>query len=87
MPFSIHGFPHLYHLEPIDADLTLDESQCSSAFVHPAHLIVPSVLPRIVQVLSLLLLLTLGIRKAALAAATAAADLLRVGMVVNIPFV
>ena len=52
--------------------------------MHPTHFIDSLVIPRIVQVLPLLILLTLGFKKAALAAATAAAELLRVVMVVNI---
>jgi hypothetical protein len=58
----------------------------SSTFVHPAHFIDSLVIPRIIQVLPFIILFTLGFRKAASVAATAAAaELLRV-MVVDVFF-
>jgi hypothetical protein len=53
--------------------------------VHPVHLIDSLVIPRIMQVLPFVILLLLGFRKAAFVAATAAAaELLRVMVVVGI---
>jgi hypothetical protein len=53
--------------------------------VHPAHLIESLVIPRIMQVLPFVILLRLGFRKAAFVAATAAAaELLRVMVVIGI---
>ena len=53
--------------------------------MHPAHLIDYLVIPRIMQVLPFVILLRLGFRKAAfVAAAAAAAELLRVMVVVGI---
>ena len=69
------------------ADFTLDFKLFSSTFVHPAHFIDSLVIPRIIQMLPFIILLTLGFRKIALVAATViAAELLRV-TVVNVIFV
>jgi hypothetical protein len=68
----------------IIADLTLDARLFSSTFLHPAHFIDLLVIPRIIQMLPFVILLTLGISKAAPVAATAAAaELLQVMVVVG----